>query len=169
MKKAALVFLATAVLGAVMTAATTLPAASQPPEERTTVAWFDPNRTDFEKRLNLGGRGEAGDMAVVKDSMFDPETCEKEATILLRFQFVKPAGENDAFFLVDGGLLLSDGKLTISVPGRFSEFENETGAAGAVTGGTGAYRDATGEFFVVEDQELCGKKGALITADLVLQ
>lgn len=146
-----------------------MPAVSQPPEQRTTLTWFDPNKTDFEKGMNLGGKGFAGDMAVVKDSFFDPESCEKAGTVLLRFQAVKAIGDNDGFFLTEGGLLLPDGKLTLSIPGRFSEFEAEGGAAGAVTGGTDAYRDVTGQIHVVEDQEMCGRKGAVITADLVLE
>ncbi|MDQ3953388.1 MAG: hypothetical protein M3279_10580 [Actinomycetota bacterium] len=152
-----------------LAAGAVMPAISQPPEQRTTLTWFDPNKTDFEKGMNLGGKGFAGDMSVIKDSMFDPETCDKVATLLLRFQGVKAAGRNDGFFLADGGLLLPDGKISIYLPGRFSDFEDEGGAAGAVTGGTGAYRDVTGEFHVVEDQQMCDRRGALITADVVLE
>lgn len=161
--------LAVTTLTVLVLGAAAMPAISQPPEQRTTLSWFDPRKTDFEKGLNLGGKGFAGDMAVIKDSMFDPETCEKAATLLLRFQAVKAIGDNDGYFLTDGGLLLPDGKLIISIPGKFTEFESETGAAGAVTGGTGAYRDVTGEIHVVEDQSLCERRGALITADIVLE
>lgn len=162
--------LAVSTLAALVLGAGAMPAISQPPEERTTISWFDPNKTDFEKSLNLGGKGfKPGDMQLIKDTMFDPETCEKAATLLLRFQVVKLAGNNDAFFVDDGALLLPDGKLTIYFPGKFSEFESENGAAGAVTGGTDAYKDATGEFRLTEDQQMCDRKGSLITADLVLQ
>lgn len=167
MKKALIVL--TLAVSVVAVVGTAIPAISQPPEQRTTLTWFDPNKTDFEKGMNLGGKGFAGDMAVIKDSLFDPETCEKSATLLLRFQAVKEIGDRDGFFLTDGGLLLPDGKVTISIPGRFSEFEAEGGAAGAVTGGTGAYRDVTGEFHVAEDQQMCDRRGAVITADVVLE
>lgn len=80
---------------------------------------------------------------------------------------IKRAGREDAFFLTDGGLLLPDGKLSISFPGRFSEFV--TGASGAVTGGTEAYKDVRGDFSVTEDQRMCDRNGAVITADLLLQ
>ncbi len=153
----------------VLAAGAVMPAISQPPGQRTTLTWFDPNKTDFEKGLNLGGKGFAGDMAVIKDSLFDPETCDKSATLLLRFQAVKAIGNDDGFFLTEGGLLLPDGKVIISLPGRFSEFGSEGGSAGAVTGGTGAYRDVTGEFHVVEDQQMCDRRGALVTADVVLE
>ena len=167
MKKLLIVFVLAAT--AVVVTGAVVPATSQPPAQRTTLTWFDPNKTDFEKGMNLGGKGFAGDMSVIKDSMFDPETCEKAGTLLLRFQAVKPIGENDGFFMADGQVLLPDGKMAISLAGRFTEFEAEGGAAGAVTGGTGAYRDVTGEFHVVEDQRMCDKRGALITADLVLE
>lgn len=167
--KKPLVVLAAALSLVVMTG-TLMPAISQPPAQRTTLTWFDPGKTDFEKELNLGGKGfKAGDMVVIKDSMFDTETCEKAGTLVARFQVVKLAGRNDAFFVFDGGLLLPDGKLTIYLPAKFSEFANEAGAAGAITGGTGAYKDATGELRVDEDHEMCDKRGALITADLVLE
>jgi hypothetical protein len=156
-------------IAVMLTAGAVMPAISQPPAQRTTLTWFDPNKTDFEKEMNLGGKGFAGDMALIKDTMFDPETCEKAGTLLLRFQAVKPIGENDGFFLDEGGLLLPDGKMILALPGRFSEFESEGGGAGAVTGGTGAYRDVRGEFHVAEDQQMCEKKGALITADVVLE
>lgn len=163
--------LAATALGAslVVGAGAIMPAISQPPEQRTTLSWFDPRKTDFEKGLNLGGKGFAGDMALIKDTMFDPETCEKAGTLLLRFQAVKAIGDRDGFFLDDGVVLLPDGKMSLHVGGRFSEFEAEGGAAGAVIGGTGAYRDVTGEFHVVEDQKMCEKRGALITADVVLE
>jgi hypothetical protein len=108
-------------------------------------------------------------MGLVKDTLFDPETCEKAGTVLIRFQVVKLAGKNDAYFLDDGGLILPDGKLALYLHGRFTEFEGANGFAGAITGGTGAYRDARGEFHIVENQEMCDKKGALITADLALE
>lgn len=165
--KRATILVVLAVSG-VLAAGAVMPAISQPPQERVTITWFDPNKTDFEKNLNLGGKGfGAGDMALIKDSLFDPETCEKAGTALLRFQVIKRAGREDAFFLTDGGVLLPDGKLSISFPGRFSEFV--TGASGAVTGGTEAYKDVRGDFSVTEDQRMCDRNGAVITADLLLQ
>ena len=170
MKKALLVFSMSLALSAVMAAGTLVPAISQPPQDRVTITFFDPRATDFEKELNFGKRSFGpGDMGLVKDTMFDPETCEKAGTVLLRFQFIKGIGQRDAFYYDDGGVLLPDGKLAFTLFGKFSEFEAEEGAAGAVTGGTGAYRDARGQINVVEDQEMCDKKGAVITADLLLQ
>src|SRR3712207_4473833 len=153
-----------------MTAGTLVPAVSQPPADRVTMTWFDPRKTDFEKELNFGKQSfGSGDMGLVKDTIFDPETCEKAGTVLVRFQFFKQTAERDGFFYDDGGLILPDGKLAFSLFGKFSEFESEGGAFAAVTGGTGAYRDVRGEFSLVEGQEMCDRKGSLITADLVLE
>ncbi len=170
MKKVLLVVTLSLVLSGVLAAGTLVPAVSQPPAERVTLTLFDPRATDFEKELNFGKRSFGpGDMAVIKDTMFDPETCEKAGTVLLRFQFVKPAGRNDGYFLADGGMLLPEGKLAFYLFGKFTEFESEGGAAAAATGGTGAYRDARGEVHISEDHRMCDKRGALITADLVLE
>ena len=166
--KRSLIALVLAVTAVVATGAL-VPATSQPPEQRTSLTWFDPRKTDFEKGMNLGGKGFAGDMAVIKDSLFDPETCEKAGTLLLRFQGIKAIGENDGFFMAEGQVLLPDGKVAIALAGRFTELDAETGAMGAVTGGTGAYRDVTGDFNVVEDQQMCDKRGSLISASLVLE
>lgn len=168
MKKPLIVVAAAVAL--VMVTGGLMPAISQPPGQRTVLTWFDPGKTDFEKELNLGGRGfKAGDMVVIKDSMFDTGTCENSATLVARFQVVKRAGRENAFFVFDGGLLLPDGKLTLYLPAKFSEFESEDGAAGAVTGGTGAYRDVTGELRVDEGHAMCDRRGALVTADLLLE
>jgi hypothetical protein len=157
-------------LALVVTAALVVPATSQPPAERTTIAFFDPNATDFEKPLNFGKKAFGpGDMVLIKDTMFDPETCEKAGTLLMRVQVVKYAGRDDGFIIDDGGVLLPDGKLSFHLIGKFSEFGDEAGAAGAVIGGTGPYRDATGEVRITEDHRMCDKRGVLITADLLLE
>ncbi|MDP9067597.1 MAG: hypothetical protein M3N53_04485 [Actinomycetota bacterium] len=144
------------------------PASSQASGGRT-LTFFDPNRTDFEKNIDEGREGfSPGDWGVIKDRFFDPDTCEKAGTFLGRFTFVKAAGQNDGFFLLDGGALLSDGKLTFYWPGRFTEFASPdaAGAGGAVTGGTGPYAGAGGTVTVREDQQMCDKNGALVTIEL---
>jgi hypothetical protein len=165
--KKALALGALALLAGVIVGTMVTPAGSQVPPERTTLTFFDPNATDFDKDLNTGGKGFAGDMFLTKDSFFDPETCEKAGTLLIRGQVVKSAGRNDAFTIFDGGVRLPDGKITFSSPAKFSDF-----AAGpflAVTGGTEAYKDVSGDVTVTEDQQMCEKNGALITMDLLLQ
>jgi hypothetical protein len=146
------------------------PATSQQPAQRTTLTFFDPRATDFEKEINVGGRGfGAGDWAVIKDSLFDPATCEKVATAIARSTFIKLIGQRDAYFMFEGGVFLADGKVTIHFPGRFSEFESPGGLTGAVTGGTGAYRDARGDITVTDGGRMCDTRGDLITFDLLMQ
>ena len=141
-------------------------ASSQAPGN--TITFFDPNATDFEKDINEGRKGfSAGDWSVIKDTMFDPETCDKAGTFLARFTFIKSAGRDNGFFTFDGGVILPDGKLTMYWPGKFSEFEDPGAAGGgAITGGTGAYSGVGGDFTVEEDVQMCEKNGALITIDL---
>ena len=145
------------------------PAVSQAPGGRT-LTFFDPNATDFEKNINVGRRGfSAGDWSVIKDSLFDPETCEKSGTFLGRFTFIKAVGGNDGFFMLEGGALLSDGRVTFSWPGRFTDFGQADAPptqGAAVTGGTGAYEGAGGSVLVQEDQQMCEKRGAIISVDL---
>jgi hypothetical protein len=164
------------IAGALVSAVATLialsvvPATSQVPAQRTTIELWDPNPTDFEKNVNEGGKGfSAGDWSVFKDTNFDPETCEPVATLLGRFQLVKSIGQEDGFATFDVELMLEDGKIFVTGGGRFSEFEAPEGAKFAIVGGTGAYKDATGEATLIEDQEMCEQKGASITLDLLLE
>ena len=141
------------------------PAVSQAPGGQT-LTFFDPRVTDFEKEIDEGRSGfSAGDWSVMKDRFFNPETCEKAGDLVARFTFVKSAGRNDGYFLMDAGMITPDGNLTFYWPGRFSEFENQTNG-GAITGGTGAYTGASGTVRVQEDQQLCDKRGALVTVEL---
>ena len=167
MRKGITLFTFVLLVGGVLFA-TLQPASSQAPGGRT-LTFFDPNKTDFEKELNVGSdRFSPGDSALTKDSIYDPETCEKNGTFLGRFTFVKNQGQDDGFFLLDAGLILEDGKLTLYWPGRFTEFENPEaqGIGGAITGGTGAYDGAGGSLVVEEDVEMCDRKGALVTVEL---
>lgn len=144
------------------------PAVSQAPPNQT-LTFFDPNKTDFEKQIDEGRQGfSAGDWGVIKDRFFNPETCQKAGVFLGRFTFVKSAGRNDGFFLVDAGMILPDGKIIFYWPGRFTEFEDSSapGSGGAVTGGTGTYSGAGGRVVVQEDVQMCEKKGALVTVEL---
>ncbi len=146
-------------------------ASSQAPQERVTLTWFDPNATDWEKEIDETKQGfNPGDWVLIRDKFLDPETCEIAGRFLLRFTVMKFLGRQDANFLLDGGAILPDGKLTIYWPGRFGEFGGAggEGAGGAITGGTGAYRDASGQITTQEDVELCGKNGSTLTVSLVL-
>ena len=144
-----------------------LPASSQGPGGRTTITIFDPNRTDYSKDVNVGRKGfSPGDWNVSIEKALDPETCEPAGRAVIRFTVVRLVGDNNADFIVDFTYLRSDGKITAYSAGRFSDFEN--GFAFPVTGGAGAYKDATGEVTIQENVELCDKKGATLTFDLAI-
>jgi hypothetical protein len=165
---------AIAVLVAVATAAGILgsltPATSQQPPERTTLIFVDSRRTGFEKVINEGAKGfGAGDWSVFRDPQLDPETCEQAGVVQGRFTAVKRIGAQDAALIVDGAVVLPAGKLTFYFAGKFSDFESEEGLTGAVTGGTGAYRDARGQISLTDGGRQCGEPVDLATVDLLLQ
>lgn len=146
------------------------PASSQAPPQGRTLTFFDPNPTDFEKTINEGPkRFSAGDWTIIKDRFYDTDTCEKAGVLVARFVFVKSIGRNNGFFIFDGGLLLPDGKLTAYWPGKFTDFGQADAPptdGAAITGGTRAYAGAGGTLTVQEDQQMCEKKGALVTVQL---
>lgn len=145
------------------------PAVSQAPVNQT-LTFFDARATDFEKVINEGGEGFGpGDWTVIKDSFFDTETCERAGIMIGRFTFIKESGRNDGFFSLEGGAHLSDGRVTFTWPGRFTDFgqaDTPPTQGGAITGGTGAYEGAGGTIMVQEDQQMCDKRGALVTITL---
>ncbi len=150
-------------------AVASMQASSQQPPERVTILLFDPNKTGFEKRIDVGkaGLGTPGDFGVSKDPLLDPDTCESAGMRLARFTLIK-LEKDDGFDIAENALLLPDGKITLTFGTRFSELEGD-GSPGAVTGGTGSYEDVRGQALFTEGQEKCEQRGVLITLDLLLQ
>lgn len=147
-------------------AGASLPATSQQPPQRQTLVVFDPNAVPFEKTIDERPKGFGpGDWSVAIERVLDPETCEKAGRIVVRFTFVKNAGNEDGHFIVDATYVRSDGKITAYGAGKFSEFEGGQPLF-AVTGGTGAFRDASGEVTFNEETEMCERRGVLTTFDL---
>jgi hypothetical protein len=147
------------------------PAASQQEPQRTTFTLFDPNKGGFEKLIDerpLDKFG-AGDWAVFRDPFLDPETCEKLGWNHGRSVVIKPLSKGDAVAMFDGGIVLPDGKLSFQFIGTFGEGDGPEGAKIAVTGGTGAYKDARGEVTFTSGVVLCDRRGSLVEADLLLQ
>ena len=149
------------------------PVNSQEPPTRTVIELVDPNeKGSFQKFVDLGKSGPSpGDFLVSKDLLLDPETCEKAAETLGRSQLIKFVGKEkeDGFDIADLAILLPDGKITITFPTRFSEDTDPEGASGAITGGTGAYKDARGEATFIADQDGCDQEAGLFTLDLLIQ
>ena len=155
-----------AAMSAVVLVGTAMPVVSQQPAERQTLTFFDPNKTNYDRFLNEGKRGiSPGDVIMFIEKQIDPETCENVGKLVGKLQIIKTIGTEDAVY--EGGftLLLADGKITAAAAARFSEFEG-TDPVFAVTGGTEAYRDASGDVAFEENVELCEKKGDLITIDI---
>ena len=155
-----------AAMSAVVLVGTAMPVVSQQPAERQTLTFFDPNKTNFERFINEGKRGiSPGDTILFVDAQFDTETCEKAGQLIGNLQIIKNVGTENAIF--DGGftLILGDGKIVAGGASKFSDFAGDAPVF-AVTGGTGAYRDVSGEISITEDVEMCEKKGALTTIDL---
>ena len=153
-------------LSAVVLIGTAMPVVSQQPAQRQTLTFFDPAKTNYERFINQGKRGiSPGDLIMIIENQLDPETCEKVGRLVGRIQVIKVVGEEDAIFDGSFTVLLPDGKITGSGVARFREFTS-TEPVFAVTGGTGAYRDASGEVSFEENVSLCDKKGDLVTIDI---
>jgi hypothetical protein len=147
-----------------------VPATSQQPPERTTLVFVDSLRTGFEKVINEGPpRFGPGDWNVFRDPQLNPDTCERAGVVQGRFTLIKRIGEQNGAFVVDGAALLPDGKITFYFAGEFSDFESEEGLTGAVTGGTGAYRDVRGQLTLTDGGRQCDQRVDVVTADLLLQ
>jgi hypothetical protein len=145
-----------------------VPVGSQQPPERRTLTLFDPNKTNYEKFIDEGRQGfSPGDMILFIDAQFDPHTCERRGSLVGRLVISRVFRQQEnAWFTGDFTLSLPDGKITVAAAAKFTEFEQQERGVFAVTGGTGAYRDASGEVFIQEDVTLCDRKGSLTTLDI---
>ena len=155
-------------LVAVMIVAIALPAGSQQPQQRTTITMFDPNKTNWEKFIDQGRKDfSPGDTILFVDAIFDPETCARRATLIGRLSISKRVGRQNAWFLGDFTLKQADGKLIAEGAAKFSEFAQTDKGVFAITGGTDAYRDASGEVKFQEDEVTrCDRRGTLFTVDI---
>ena len=152
----------------IMIVAIAMPAVSQQPQPRTTMTFFDPNKTNWERIVDERREGfSTGDTNLFVDAQFDPETCERRGTLIGHIVISKPLGERNAWFIGDFTLKLPDGKVLAQGAAKFAEFEQIDKGVFAVTGGTDAYRDVSGEVkFQSEQVEMCDRRGTLFTVDI---
>ncbi len=144
-----------------------VPAGSQQPQDRRTLTFFEPERNSWERHIDELREGESpGDVFIFVNRVFDPETCELAGRLIGRLHVLNPAGPNDAWFLGDFTLVLADGKLTAGGGARFSEFSQADRGVFAITGGTDAHRDASGEVKFQEEVKMCDLRGTLFTVDI---
>ena len=167
MRKLAVLALAVVALSVVVMFGTAGPVVSQQPAERQTITMFDPKATTFDKFLNEGKRGiSPGDTILFIENQLDPETCERMGQLVGRIQVVKSVGTRDALYDGQFSVNLDSGKIVAAAAAKFSEFEGGEPVF-AVTGGTGTYKDASGEVtFGPEKVDLCGTRGDLVTIDI---
>ncbi|HEX2240100.1 MAG TPA: hypothetical protein VHJ82_03010 [Actinomycetota bacterium] len=147
---------------------TLVPASSQQPPERNQITVFEPSKVDYEKVIDRGHRGiSPGDTILFINRQLDPETCGRIGTLAGRITISKVLrAEENAWFVGEFTLKLADGKLTAAGAAKFSEFAQTENGVFAITGGTGAYRDASGEVFFEEDVTMCDRRGTLTTIDI---
>ncbi len=146
-----------------------LPAGSQQPQERGTITLFEPNKVkvNYEKVIDQGRKGmSAGDTILIVDALFDPETCQRVGTLVGRLAISKVLNQGNAWFIGDFTLNLADGKVVAEAAAKFTEFSQTESGVFAVTGGTGAYRDVSGEVLFHEDVTMCDRIGSLTTIDI---
>lgn len=155
-------------LVAVMVVAFAMPAVSQQPQARTTLTFFDPNQTNWERVVDERREGfSTGDTVLFVDAQLDPETCERRGTLTGRLTISKLVGDEDAWYVGDFTLKLADGKIVVAAAAKFTEFEQADKGVFAVTGGTDAYRDVSGEVkFQGENVQMCDTRGTVFTVDL---
>lgn len=143
-----------------------VPAGSQQPPERVTLTFFEPNKSGWERFVDVGRpSGSPGDQVLFIGAELDPETCERVGRLVGHITLSKPLPE-DGWFVGQFTLYLPDGKIIASGSAKFSEFAQQEKAVFAVTGGTEAYRDASGQVSFQEDVTLCDRKGSLTTVDI---
>lgn len=116
-----------------------IPASSQTPE-RIRIEVYEGG--GFTKYLDGGRSGfSSGDTALEHRRVHDSETGEVLGKTVTRLTIVKgPAG--NPLFYIDCEVEVGGGSITFAGGARFGDLP--AGATFAVTGGTGAYQDATG-------------------------
>jgi hypothetical protein len=87
----------------------------------------------------------------------------------LGWKLAQVVNEISPAFVLHGVAILADGNITFEFGGTFADFDAPDGLDGAVTGGTGAYKDARGQVTVADGGTQCGQRVDLITLDLLLQ
>jgi hypothetical protein len=114
--------------------------------------------TTVEVDADDSGDFSAGDYSLEHDPLFEPGTNDRRiGKAVFELDFVKLRGRRDAIFHALGTFLFQRGRITGQT---FSKFRNvRDGITVAITGGTGGFRNASGQITV--QQGRCNGKGAL--------
>jgi hypothetical protein len=133
-----------------------LPASSQGASD-IRACEYERRGTDVEVDADGSGGFSAGDYSLSHDPLFQPGTNDRRiGKVVVHLDFVKLKGQQDAIFHAVGTWLFENGRITGQT---FSKFSNvRKGITAAITGGTGAYRNASGQI-TVQEGRCNGKQG----------
>lgn len=148
----------------------TVPVASQTEPERVVLRVFETNRGAHYTDVNEAPRtdwGAEGDWTVGTQKLLHPQECDAIGRNISRFTVARQLAEGQAWVIADITTNLSGDRITIYGAFRTQEFSSEAGVDHAVTGGTGQYKDATGEV-IVKPARRCNQEGALYRFDLLV-
>jgi hypothetical protein len=119
----------------------------------------DQNKPGFSHDIDVGEDGfSPGDYNVFVDKLLDPKTGRKAGRDYGKFTVIRPIGNNDAAIMVDAMFFLPNGKISVYVAGKFSDFGE--GTSYPVTGGTGHFENVTGSVFLKSHP--CDGKGGIV-------
>ena len=145
-----------------------VPAASQQPTTQTIVV-CDPDEgpnAGFSREIDVGKNGfSSGDYVVFTDKWYNPATGARRGRDAGRFTFIRPLGKRNGVFYIDATGIFKTGKIMVSGAATFAKIEGK-GAKFAVTGGTGAYREAEGTL-IAKSGRCRGNPGVLLTFRLI--
>jgi hypothetical protein len=117
----------------------------------------DQNGAGYENDIDVGEDGfSAGDQFVFTDKILYPQNGVKAGRDLGHATIIRPIGNSDAIFSINALFEFPDGKLSVYVGGRFSDFEE--GTRFPITGGTGTFEGATGSVRI-KNHPCDGKSG----------
>ncbi|HXF37429.1 MAG TPA: hypothetical protein VNO17_09645 [Actinomycetota bacterium] len=137
-----------------------------PASAQVEVEVFDPEGP-FERVIDLGRPGFGiGDQVLEIHTLLDPADGDPVGRSFTRVTVLRVFhGGEDALIAVDSTYRLDEGDIVFSGVFRLSSLAG--GIRGAIHGGTGAYRDATGEA-VATAAEVAGREGVVVAFDLTL-
>lgn len=153
MKKAAVVLIVGLLAGGTV-ALGSLPAASQTEPPRRQISVYELTE-GYSKVIDERREGlSRGDLILENLPVFEADTDARVGETVTVVTVVRGPADNPMIW-IDCEVALSDGVLVFSGGARFGEFFGD-GAAFAVTGGTGPYRDATGSVVVSHEERPAG-------------
>lgn len=126
-----------------------VPASSQEAPRGTTIELLEKETWGRELDTKPIGKFNPGDGVLFQSRLSDATTEERAGKMVGHVVTHKRLGKReDTRFIGDATVKLADGTITIYGAGMFRQFES--GFTASVTGGTGAYAGARGEFLLTE-------------------